>query len=88
MSPAQRRDPDRLFPVDREVRAIARDLYERVADAQIISPHGHVPAALLDANLPFTDAADLLVIKGPLRHPAAACLGCRPVILRSRSRLG
>ncbi|WP_457101925.1 glucuronate isomerase [Microbacterium sp. P5_E9] len=60
---SHRRDPDRLFPVDAGTRSIARDLYDRVAAAPIISPHGHVAAAMLDANLPFSDAAELLVTK-------------------------
>lgn len=58
---SQRRDPSRLLPVDPETRAIARDLYGRVADHPIISPHGHVPARLLDENEPFSDAAELFV---------------------------
>src|SRR4051812_42826145 len=40
----QRRDPDRLLPADPDLRAIARDLYDRVAGRPILSPHGHVPA--------------------------------------------
>jgi len=60
--PASRsRDPYRLLPTDAESRSIALDLYERVADRPIISPHGHVPARLLDDNLPFRDPADLFV---------------------------
>ena len=33
--------PDRLFPVDASVRAIARMLYQEIATLPIISPHGH-----------------------------------------------
>ena len=36
--------PDRLLPPDPGVRAVARDLYDTVAELPIISPHGHVPA--------------------------------------------
>lgn len=61
MLPAQRRDPDRLFPGDPNTRAIARDLYARVASAPIISPHGHVPAQWVADDLAFSDPADLLV---------------------------
>lgn len=57
----QRRDPDRLFPADPRTRAIARALYERVATAPIISPHGHVPIEWLAEDRPFPDAASLLV---------------------------
>src|ERR1700712_716447 len=55
------RDADRLLPVEPRVRAIARDLYARVADAPIVSPHGHVPVGWLVENAPFSDAASLLV---------------------------
>src|SRR5690625_6897647 len=41
--------PDRLLPTDPAVREVARDLYERMRDQPIISPHGHVdPRLLLD----------------------------------------
>jgi glucuronate isomerase len=52
---------DRLFPADKGVRAIARRLYQQVRDAPILSPHGHVPAALLADDEPFADPASLLV---------------------------
>ena len=55
------RDPDRLLPVDPQVRAIARDLYQRVAAAPIVSPHGHVPVEWLVHDQPFTDPAALLI---------------------------
>ncbi len=42
-------------------RDIARQLYERVAGAPIISPHGHVPARLLADDEPFSDPASLFV---------------------------
>ena len=47
--------------VDASVRALARELYEGVADAPIISPHGHVSAQLLAENRPFADPAELFV---------------------------
>lgn len=55
------RDPDRLLPVDPVTRGIARDLYERVATAPIISPHGHVPIEWLVDDEPFPDPASLLI---------------------------
>ncbi len=61
MSPPPRRDPDRLFPSDPNVRAIARDLHQRVASAPIVSPHGHVPAQWIAEDTPFSDPADLLI---------------------------
>ncbi|GAA3641062.1 glucuronate isomerase [Microbacterium awajiense] len=54
-------DGDRLFPGDPSTRAIARALYERIADAPIVSPHGHVPAEWIARDVPFTDPASLLV---------------------------
>ncbi|MEO7720369.1 MAG: hypothetical protein ABIS08_00470 [Pseudolysinimonas sp.] len=34
-------DADRLLPVDPATRAVARRLYDAVAAAPILSPHGH-----------------------------------------------
>jgi glucuronate isomerase len=53
--------PDRLFPADPGARAVARTIYGAVADAPIISPHGHVDAALLADDQPFADPASLLI---------------------------
>ncbi|WP_353114436.1 glucuronate isomerase [Microbacterium sp.] len=53
--------PDRLLPADPGVRRLARELYRSVADAPILSPHGHVEAALLADDLPFPDPATLLI---------------------------
>lgn len=53
--------PDRLLPPDPTERAIARRLYAEVRDRPIVSPHGHVPAALLADDAPFPDPALLLV---------------------------
>lgn len=54
-------DPDRLFPVDPATRAVARSLYQLVADAPIISPHGHVDPLLLLDNEPFSNPAELFI---------------------------
>ena len=54
--------PDRLLPADPATRRIARGLYDAVRDAPILSPHGHVDAAILAENRPFTDPADLLIV--------------------------
>ncbi|WP_404429893.1 glucuronate isomerase [Microbacterium lacus] len=61
MTTPHRRDPDRLLPADPRTRAVARALYERVAGAPIVSPHGHVPIEWLAEDRPFADAAGLLV---------------------------
>jgi glucuronate isomerase len=53
--------PDRLLGVGPAVRALARELYTSVADAPIVSPHGHVSAALLAEDPPFSDPAGLFV---------------------------
>ncbi|MFC7328678.1 glucuronate isomerase [Marinactinospora rubrisoli] len=79
MADLQRRDPDRLLPADPETRAIARDLYQRVAGRPIISPHGHVDAALLHFDEPFADPAELFVSRDHyvtrLLHAAGEELG-------------
>ena len=53
--------PDRLFPADAGVRAIARALYAHVQKLPIISPHGHTDPAWFAYNEPFGDAVDLLL---------------------------
>jgi len=56
-----RLERDRLLPADPATRALARELYERVADSPIISPHGHVPVEWLVEDRPFADPASLLI---------------------------
>lgn len=53
--------PDRLFAADPGARAVARTVYDAVKDAPIISPHGHVDAALIADDQPFEDPASLLI---------------------------
>ncbi|MCU1518945.1 MAG: glucuronate isomerase [Pseudarthrobacter sp.] len=53
--------PDRLLPADPGTRSIARELLQRVQDLPIISPHGHVDAAVIEHNTAFPDPAALLV---------------------------
>lgn len=53
--------PDRLFPADPGVRALARALYETVQGLPIISPHGHTDPAWFADNAPFADPAALLI---------------------------
>ncbi len=56
------RDPDRLLPPDPETRSVARELYASVTDAPVISPHGHVPAEMIAADVAFADPATLFVV--------------------------
>jgi glucuronate isomerase len=53
---------DRFFPSEKEQRAIARRLYARVLGLPIISPHGHTDPAWFATNLPFANAAELLLV--------------------------
>jgi len=50
-----------LFGPDERVRALAGELYEQIGGLPIVSPHGHVDAALLARDAPWPDAAALLV---------------------------
>jgi glucuronate isomerase len=58
---AEHPHPDRLLGIDPAVREISRRLYAEIAPTPIISPHGHISAEMLAANLPFTDPAALFV---------------------------
>lgn len=53
--------PDRLLPPEPGAREVARRLYDEVRDLPIVSPHGHVPAAMLLDDEPFADPAALFV---------------------------
>ena len=53
--------PDRLFPADPGTRSIAQNLYERVRDLPIVSPHGHTDPAWFAYDERFPDAVDLLI---------------------------
>ncbi|MGN6409326.1 MAG: glucuronate isomerase [Curtobacterium sp.] len=53
--------PDRLFAADPGARAVARTVYDAVKDAPILSPHGHVDAALIADDRQFEDPASLLI---------------------------
>lgn len=53
--------PDRLLPADREVRAIARRLYDHIRELPIISPHGHTDPAWFATDAPFDNASALLL---------------------------
>lgn len=54
-------ESDRLLPADPGTRGIARGLLDLVEHLPIISPHGHVDAAVFADDMPFPDPATLLV---------------------------
>jgi len=55
--------PDRLFSPEPSQRAVARVLFERVAQLPIVSPHGHVdPSLFSDPEARFGSPSDLLII--------------------------
>jgi glucuronate isomerase len=53
--------PHRLFPADRDTRAVAQRLYAEVSDLPIISPHGHTDPEWWATNANFGNAAELLL---------------------------
>lgn len=55
-------DPDRLFPPDPGLRALARDLYGLVRDLPIVSPHGHTDPRWFAEDAAFPDPAQLFVV--------------------------
>jgi glucuronate isomerase len=59
--PPLRLHPDRLFPPDPTVRAIARELFGEVARLPIVSPHGHCDPAWFAIDAPFADPSALLI---------------------------
>ncbi len=69
--------PDRLLPADPAIRSVARGLYERVATAPILSPHGHVPAAWIADDVPFADPAQLFIAGDHYVHRLLHASGVR-----------
>ncbi len=54
---------DRFFDSDPTQKKAALEIYERVKDLPIVSPHGHVdPALFADESTGFGSPADLLII--------------------------
>ena len=53
--------PDRLFPAEPGVRAIARELHEATRDLPLVCPHGHVDPRRLSSDEPFDDPVSMLV---------------------------
>lgn len=54
-------NPQRLFPAEPAIRALAEELYDLVKDLAIVSPHGHVDPQLLLKNEPFKNPAELFI---------------------------
>jgi glucuronate isomerase len=55
-------NPDRLFPPEPGVRALARELYAGVRGLPIVSPHGHTDPSWFALNEPFGNASELLLV--------------------------
>ena len=55
-------DPDRLFPTDPGLRALAKALYQQVASLPIVSPHGHCDPRWFAENKRFPNPAELFVV--------------------------
>jgi len=53
--------PDRFFPPDEAVRAIARRLFAQVEKLPIVSPHGHTDPAWFATDAPFEDPTSLFI---------------------------
>jgi glucuronate isomerase len=54
-------DANRLFPAESSARGLARALFDSVASAPIISPHGHTDPRWFAEDAPFADPAQLIV---------------------------
>lgn len=54
--------PDRLFPADPLVRAIAQRLYAKIKDLPIVSPHGHTDPCWFADDANFENATALLLL--------------------------
>lgn len=54
--------PDRLFPSDPVVRAIAQRLYAQIKDLPIVSPHGHTDPRWFASDANFENATALLLL--------------------------
>jgi len=57
------RNPDRFFSPDPSQRAAARELYERVRDLPLVSPHGHVDSRIFaEQGYHFGSPTELLLL--------------------------
>ena len=54
--------PERFFSSEKTQRAFAVEIFKRIENLPIISPHGHIdPNLFADENLTFTNPVDLLI---------------------------
>ena len=54
--------PDRIFPAEPSVRAIAKRLFQEVETLPLICPHGHTLPEWFSENENFQDPAQLLIV--------------------------
>lgn len=54
--------PDRLFPTDPTLRAIARRLFAQIENLPLICPHGHTDPAWFATNACFNNPTELLIL--------------------------
>ena len=54
-------DPERYFPSEPGMRAIAVELFHGIRNLPIVSPHGHTDPAWFAGDAPFEDAVSLLL---------------------------
>jgi glucuronate isomerase len=54
--------PDRLFDAEPQARGVARELYDRIKDLPLISPHGHTDPRWYAENEHFPDPSRLLIV--------------------------
>lgn len=53
---------DRLFPIDKDQRAIAREIFSHIEGLPLICPHGHTEPSWFANNELFPDPANLMII--------------------------
>lgn len=53
---------NRLFPTDKDTRAIAKRLFGEIENLPILSPHGHTDPEWFSKNQNFTDPSQLLIV--------------------------
>ncbi|MEP1445273.1 MAG: glucuronate isomerase [Paraglaciecola sp.] len=54
-------NPQRLFSADKQVSNIAVELYQKIKNLPIVSPHGHTDPSWFNENKNFKNATDLLI---------------------------
>ncbi len=54
-------DPNRLFPIEKKTKDIAKNLYRSIENIPIISPHGHTDPHWFSENKPFENPSELFI---------------------------